>query len=148
MTDSHPPEAGRPNPAQASTARRRLDVRSAAVVVPLVVALVLAGVVIWTRSDPNRRGGYCTNATISVAKLFDIRGSRPPAGGGRDSVADHLWPVASQFEVDNLEVRTPSPVIPAVEVLKRDRTSEEARQAFRAFFDDYLERCLFLDRPT
>ena len=49
------------------------------VALPLALALLAATLLVWSRDDPARSGGFCTNMTLQVAGL--LRGSE---GGGNE----------------------------------------------------------------
>lgn len=44
--------------------------RRAMVAIPLVVALLGAGFVLWTRGDPARQGGFCSRATVQATRIL------------------------------------------------------------------------------
>lgn len=143
------------------TPSRRLAVRVAA---PLAVALLAAGWLVWTRSDPARQGGYCTNVTLAVADLLNEPAPARDAGTASPELAElvtdaggivaQLAGRSEQVDVDRLQVNTPAEVQADVDLLvAQDRNraegeaaaapSEEAGVAFARILVDYQRRCLY-----
>jgi len=122
--------------------------------VPVVIALVVASFVLWSRGEPARQGGYCTNATLAVTDLLDASGSSlevllQPVEGDKGEAAT-LAPALASLDVARLQVDTPADVAPAVAVLAREvprlgagAPPDEVTQAFTAVLTDYHRRCLF-----
>ena len=69
------------------------------VAVPVVIALVVASFVLWSRAEPSRQGGYCTNATLAVTGLLDASGS---------SLEVLLQPVDGDKGALHIEVKYPN----------------------------------------
>ncbi len=40
------------------------------VALPLVIALLAAGALLWTRSNPSARGGFCSRATLELTRII------------------------------------------------------------------------------
>lgn len=139
----------------------RLALRIAA---PLLVALLMAGWLLWARADPARQGGYCTNVTLAVAHLLNgpapARDAASPSPELAELVTDAGGIVAQlagrsdQLDVDRLEVNTPDAVRDDVALLAaahRSRSdsetseppSAEAGVAFARILVDYQRRCLY-----
>ena len=148
---------GTPAPAP----RSQLALRIAA---PLVVAPLVAGGLLWTRSDPARQGGYCTNVTLAVADLLNAppppRDTGAPAPELAELVTDaggivaQLATRSDQLAVDRLQVNTPAEVRDDVELLEAEASarrgseadaapSTEAGVAFARILVDYQRRCLY-----
>jgi hypothetical protein len=133
------------------------------IAVPLVVAFLVAGWLLWTRADPARQGGYCTNVTLAVADLLN---EPPPARDAGDpspelaqlvtdagGIVAQLAARSDQLDVARLQVNTPPAVQDDVDVLVRDQArsgasadrapSPEADVAFGRILVDYQRRCLY-----
>ena len=122
--------------------------------VPVVIALVVASFVLWSRGEPARQGGYCTNATLAVTDLLDASGSSlevllQPVDGEKGEGAT-LAPSLAALDVARLQVDTPADIAPSVTVLAREvpqlgagAPPAEVSQAFAAVLTDYHRRCLF-----
>lgn len=62
--------------------RTRPTLPQVLIALPMALALLLATALVWSRDDPARSGGFCTNTTLQVAGL--LRGSED----GGDEVRD------------------------------------------------------------
>lgn len=124
-----------------------------AIGVPIAVALVVAGFLLWTRAEPSRQGGYCTNATLAVTGLLDHADASlevllQPVDGPEGEAAT-LAPSLGALDVARLQVDTPAAIRPQVEVLAGAIPSlgdadppPDAVTAFAAVLTDYHRRCL------
>lgn len=117
-------------------------------IAPLVVAVLAAGWLLWTRTEPHRQGGYCTNVTAMIGEAAARSGAGAnTATGSADEV---LRQIASRMDPDRLQVRTPPAVAKDVAFLRR-RLPELRRsgaepsptviQALTRVFGDYQQRC-------
>lgn len=109
------------------------------VALPVVVALVAASWLLWTRGAPERQGGYCMNATVEVAALL-----RRADAAGSDDVGRGPLPPPEQIlaQVDRLDperfaVNTPPELRDDVARLE----GPERQGAFAVIIADYLDRC-------
>ena len=132
MTEpTNEPEA-QPATAAPATARRRPS--PVVLAAPLVVALLVAGWLLWTRQDPARQGGYCANATIEVTRVLEASVDR--GAGATTPVAAMLGRV-DQVDIARFQVDTPAEVRDDVALVARSRD----RTAFARILADYLDRC-------
>lgn len=148
-------------PDATADATPRLALRIAA---PLVVALLLAGWLLWARADPARQGGYCTNVTLAVADLLNEPAPPRDAGATSPELAElvtdaggivaQLATRSDQLDVARLQVNTPDEVRDDVDLLVTQARSgsggdgsaapsEEAGVAFGRILVDYQRRCLY-----
>jgi len=130
--------------------------RSALIVVgvPVVIALVVASFVLWSRAEPSRQGGYCTNATLAVTDLLDASNASlevllQPVEGGKGEAAT-LAPALRSLDVSRLQVATPAAVAPSVAVLVEavphlgeGVPPSRVTDALATVLTDYHQRCLF-----
>lgn len=106
----------------------------ALVAAPLVIALLIVSWVVWTRGDPARQGGYCSNASIEIASVLartvDLSsGATPPV--------DEILAQVTEVDAERFRVDTPAEIADAVEDLRSNRSAD----AFARIILDYLERC-------
>ena len=104
---------------------------------PLLVALLVAGWLLWTRAEPSRQGGYCMNASVEIAGVVRRADAGADIGSGPlPPVADILAEV-DQVDVSRFQVDTPAAVQDEVDQLAADRDPA----AFALIAEDYLKRC-------
>ena len=114
--------------------RRQLLAR---VVAPLVVGLLVAGWLLWTRQDPGRQGGYCMNATVEIAGVIQRADTSGDVGRGPLPPVDQIFAQVGSVDVARFQVDTPPEVADDVAKLAADRDP----QAFANVVQDYLVRC-------
>lgn len=88
--------------------RTRPSLLQVLVALPLALALLAAALLVWSRDDPARSGGFCTTMTLQVAGL--LRGS---ADGGDEvrEPTDILQATLSRLELlDPRRVEAGAPV--------------------------------------
>lgn len=105
-----------------------------ALAAPLVLALLVAGWLLWARQDLSRQGGYCANATVAVARVLE---GTVDAGAGATPPVSAILAGVDDVEVERFMVETPPAVAADVRRLDRDRNPT----AFARVLVDYVERC-------
>ena len=113
---------------------RRLLLRVAA---PLVVALIAASWLLWTRGEPDRQGGYCVNATVEIAGVLQRADRTGDVGRGPLPPVDQILAQVEQVDVARFQVDTPPEIADEVAQLAEDRDPA----AFAKIAEDYLARC-------
>lgn len=116
------------------TARRRLIATIAA---PLVVAVLVATWLLWTRGEPSRQGGYCMNASVEIAGVLQRADRTGDVGRGPLPPVDQILAQVDTVDVTRFQVNTPPAVADEVAELAEDRDPA----AFAAIAEDYLTRC-------
>ena len=106
----------------------------ALVVAPLVVALLVAGWLLWTRQDPARQGGYCANATIEVTRVLEATVDQ---GAGATTPVAEVLDRVGDVDVTRFQVDTPADVRADVALVARTHD----KTAFARILADYLDRC-------
>lgn len=117
-----------------AVADRRLLVR---LIAPLVVAVLAAGWLLWTRADPARQGGYCMNATVEIAGVLRRADRSGDVGRGPLPPVSAIFAQVRQVDADRFRVDTPPAVRDEVDALARTHSTD----AFAALVADYLTRC-------
>ncbi|MCB0965125.1 MAG: hypothetical protein KDA98_17745 [Acidimicrobiales bacterium] len=115
-----------------STPRRTLVLAT-----PIVVALLVAGWLLWTRGDPARQGGYCRNATVEIAAVLRRADDAGDVGRGPLPPVERIFAELDQLDPTRFEVDTPPEVADEVAALRGD----DRAQAFADVVEDYLVRC-------
>ena len=113
---------------------RKLLLRLAA---PLVIAVVLATWLLWTRSEPSLQGGYCMNASVEIAGVLQRADRTGDVGRGPLPPVEQILAQVDQVDVARFQVNTPPEVADDVARLAEDRDPA----AFAAIAEDYLTRC-------
>jgi hypothetical protein len=113
---------------------RRLLVSLAA---PLVVAVLAAGWLLWTRADPARQGGYCMNATVEIAGVLRRSDTSGDVGRGPLPPVAAIFAQVGRVDADRFRVDTPPELRDEVDELARTHSTD----AFAALVADYLDRC-------
>lgn len=104
----------------------RPSFRQAVVALPVVIALLAASLLIWSRSDPARSGGFCTTMTLEMAGL--LRASNDQGNEVRDP-EDILQATLGQLDhLDPTRLGAGAPIelqepIRALEVLVPDHAA-------------------------
>lgn len=126
--------------------------RRTAVAVPLVVAVLLAGWLLWVRAEPGRTGGYCASAASEFMAVIE----RSSGGSSRDlGVAPDgpaILAAARTLDVAPFQVDTPPEVRADVDLLAGSRSGSEGpgagddaaaevQAAWARVLVDYYERC-------
>ena len=111
--------------------------RSLVLVAPLVVALVVAGWLLWTRGEPARQGGYCRNATVEIAGVLRRADDEGDVGRGPLPPVERIFAELDDLDPARFEVDTPPELRDAVADLRGD----DRAGAFAAIVEDYLVRC-------
>ena len=101
---------------------------------PLIVTLLVAGWLLWSRQDPARQGGYCANATLEIAGTV---GRSVDLGTGAATPAQQILDRVDEIDVSRLEVNTPKAVADDVRLVREERD----KAAFARIIGDYLKRC-------
>ena len=107
------------------------------VAAPLVVAVIVASWLLWTRGEPDRQGGYCMNASVEIAGVLQRADSGADVGRGPLPPVDQILAQVDEVDVTRFQVNTPPEVRDAVDQLAEDRDPG----AFATIAEDYLERC-------
>lgn len=92
--------------------------RRALVAAPLVLALLVGAGLLWSRGDPGRQGGFCTNATVEVTNL--LRRTERAGNLDRDQ-AGHLAEALGRLELldpDRFTVDAPADVADAARTVR------------------------------
>lgn len=113
---------------------RRLAV---AVAAPLVVGLLIASWLLWTRGEPSRQGGYCMNASVEIAAVLQRADTDGDVGRGPLPPVDKILAQVDQVDASRFQVNTPPEVADDVAKLAEDQDPA----AFAAIAEDYLSRC-------
>ena len=122
----------------------------APLVAPLVLAVVVASWLLWTRADPARQGGYCVNATREISAVLQHADTGADIGRGPLPDVQAIFGSLGGIDVKRLQVRTPAAVRPDVAVLARripelrqsgTKVDAATSAAFARVAADYLERC-------
>jgi len=116
------------------TGHRKLVLGIAA---PLVVAVLVATWLLWTRDEPARQGGYCMNASVEIAGVLQRADTSGDVGRGPLPPADRLLAQVDQVDVARFQVDTPPEIADDVDLLVADRDPA----AFARIAQDYLTRC-------
>lgn len=143
----------RPAPTDAARTRQL-------VIAPFLLALMACGWLLWTRADPARQGGFCMNATVELATVFQGAADRSDPGLGLVPEPGAILEASVGIDIDRLDVATPPSVQPHVEVLRAslpayraDRAAataasrpappvpDEITGAFTSILVEYLEIC-------
>ena len=106
--------------------RRRLALALA----PLAIALLVAVGLLWSRGDPSRQGGFCSNATVAVTDL--LRRTERADDLSRDQ-AGHLAEALGRLDLldgDRLTTDVPHDLTGAAATVRRDLRRYQA--AFRS----------------
>lgn len=117
---------------------------------PIAVALVVALATLWTRSAPERQGGYCVNATVVIAGVLTSADDPGSVGSGPLPDAGEILAKVIDIDVRRLQVATPAAVradvallateVPAARAAGRP-LDPKAAAAFARVAGDYLTRC-------
>lgn len=108
-----------------------------AVAAPLVVAVLLATWLLWTRGEPSRQGGYCMNASVEIAGVLQRADRTGDVGRGPLPPVDQILAQVDQVDVSRFQVNTPPEIADEVAQLSADRDPA----AFAKIAEDYLVRC-------
>ena len=111
--------------------------RWAVVFAPLVIALVVASWLLWTRGDPARQGGYCMNASVEIAAVLQRADRSGDVGRGPLPPVDQILKAVDHVDASRFQVDTPPEI--ADEVAKLAKDNDPA--AFAKIAEDYLTRC-------
>jgi len=108
-----------------------------AVAAPLVVAVLVATWLLWTRGEPSRQGGYCMNASVEIAGVLQRADRTGDVGRGPLPPVDQILAQVDQVDVTRFQVDTPPELADEVAALAKGRDPA----AFAKIAEDYLSRC-------
>jgi hypothetical protein len=152
--------AAQPAPARS---HRPLDPRRrrAVVALPLVVAVVAAGALLWTRAEPTRRGDFCSRATVEAVRVVRASDGSVRVQYDQSTQVDDVLANATVVRLDQLIDGAPADLRKQLIAAEADlpafrRELEEARKAGRtppeppahlrdtalAFLATYLGTCV------
>jgi hypothetical protein len=133
----------------ARTVRTRMLI---ATVAPLVVAVVLAGWLLWVRAEPERSGGFCANAAGEFASVLVASSEGVRGGVGLAPDVPAILAAARSIDVARFQVDTPPEIGDDVALLASDlragpgsgvgdAAAPEVQAALARVLAYFFERC-------
>lgn len=131
------------------------------IALPLVVALLLAGSLLWTRSHPSARGSFCSRATLELTRIIHASEGSGRIDYNRTQQVDSALDLAYLADVSELrdgapaKLREPLAVadrlLPAYRQARKDAATagepapeapQELADALNAFVGVYYTTCI------
>lgn len=144
-----------------TTAQPRPTRTRVLVALPLVVALLAAAVLLWTRNEPSLRGGFCSRATLELTRIIHASEGPGRVDYNRTLQVDSALDLAYLADVSKLregapaELREPlataDRLLPAYREEREDAEAagdpapdppEELSAALTTFVAVYYQQCI------
>ncbi len=104
------------------------------VALPLVLSLLAAGVLLWTRAEPSRQGSFCSRATVEAGRVLRAADGSVRVEYNLQAQIDAVLDLAYVAEVDRLIPGAPPDLKPKLEAASKTlpRYRKERSEAIAA----------------